>query len=98
MSPRPSCRARGRRSRRESTPGLTPDQPSGSTRRPTTRGGFRQIMLAMTLTDYLINAGLIFLIVRQMRDRELDLRSAIMPLVLVFTIGQQYLSTLPTVG
>jgi hypothetical protein len=55
-------------------------------------------MLPMTLTDYLINAGLIFLIVRQMRDRELDLRSALLPLVLVFTIGHQYLNTIPTAG
>jgi hypothetical protein len=55
-------------------------------------------MLAMSLTDYLLNAGLIFLVVRQMRDRELDLRSALLPLVLVFTIGQNYLTSLPTAG
>jgi hypothetical protein len=52
----------------------------------------------MTTIDYLINAGFLLLIVRQARERELDLRSVVMPLVLVFFVGQMYIHTIPTSG
>ncbi len=55
-------------------------------------------MLPMTTTDYLINAGLVLLVFRQMRDQQLDRRSIIMPLVLMVSIGGQYLHALPTAG
>jgi hypothetical protein len=52
----------------------------------------------MTTTDYLINAALILLVVRQIRERRVDLRSLILPLVLVYTIAGQYLHSIPTAG
>ena len=55
-------------------------------------------MLPMSTTDYLINAALIGMVLLQMRDKELDLRSVLIPVALLFTIGRQYLTTLPTAG
>lgn len=37
----------------------------------------------MSITDYLINAMFVLIVARQARERELDLRSALLPLVLV---------------
>jgi hypothetical protein len=77
---------------------LSADQPGSSTLGPTTWRAIAQIILAMTTTDYIINAALIFMVFHQMRDKELDIRSALIPLGLVFGIGQHYLTTLPTAG
>jgi hypothetical protein len=52
----------------------------------------------MTTTDYLINAALVLLVVRQVRERRVDLRSLILPAVLVYTIAGQYLHSIPTAG
>jgi hypothetical protein len=52
----------------------------------------------MTATDYLINAALILLVVRQIRERRVDIRSLILPVVLVYTIAGQYLHSIPTAG
>jgi hypothetical protein len=52
----------------------------------------------MTTTDYLINAALVLLIVRQVRERRVDLRSLILPAVLVYTIAGSYLHSIPTAG
>jgi F420-0:gamma-glutamyl ligase-like protein len=53
---------------------------------------------AMTTTDYLINAALILLVVRQIRERRVDVRSLILPAVLVYTIAGSYLHSVPTAG
>ena len=53
---------------------------------------------AMTITDYLINAMFLLVVARQARERELDRRSVIVPLVLVFFVAQMYLHAIPTAG
>ena len=49
----------------------------------------------MTTTEYLLNAAFVLLVLRQAWERELDRRSVIVPLVLMFFVGSQYLRTLP---
>ena len=52
----------------------------------------------MTTTEYLLNAAFVLLVLRQARERELDRRSVIVPLLLMLFIGAQFLHTLPTAG
>jgi hypothetical protein len=52
----------------------------------------------MTTSEYLLNAAFVLLVLRQARERELDRRSVIVPLALMFFVGSQYLHTLPTAG
>ncbi|HEX6762802.1 MAG TPA: hypothetical protein VF094_08385 [Gaiellaceae bacterium] len=52
----------------------------------------------MTTSEYLLNAAFVLLVLRQARERELDRRSVIVPLLLMFFVGTQYLHTLPTSG
>lgn len=52
----------------------------------------------MTTSEYLLNAAFVLLVLRQARERELDRRSVIVPLILMFFVGTQYLHTLPTAG
>jgi hypothetical protein len=52
----------------------------------------------MTTTDYIINAILILLVVRQVRGQRLDLFGLLLPLVLVLVAGQHFLHTIPTAG
>jgi len=52
----------------------------------------------MTTTDYLINAGLIFMVLRQARERELDRRSVLVPVALVAFAAQTYVHSIPTAG
>jgi hypothetical protein len=52
----------------------------------------------MTTTDYLINAVLVLLVVRQVRERRVDLRSLVLPIVLVSQVVQHYLHSIPTAG
>jgi hypothetical protein len=52
----------------------------------------------MTTTDYLINAGFIFIVCLQARDRRLDRRALVIPLVILFFVAQQYLHTIPVSG
>jgi hypothetical protein len=52
----------------------------------------------MTTFEYLLNAAFVLLVLRQMRERELDRRGVIVPLALVFFVGSQYLHTVPTAG
>jgi hypothetical protein len=54
--------------------------------------------VAMTITDYLINAMFLLLVARQARERELDRRSAIVPLVILFFVAQMFLHSIPTAG
>ena len=52
----------------------------------------------MTTSEYFLNAAFVLLVLRQARERELDRRSLVVPLVLMFFVGAQYLHTLPTAG
>src|ERR1043165_4578814 len=52
----------------------------------------------MTTSEYLLNAAFVLPVLRQARERELDRRSVIVPLLLMFFVGAQYLHTLPTAG
>src|SRR6185437_14847106 len=52
----------------------------------------------MTTTEYLINAAFVLLVLRQARERRLDLRSILVPLVILFFVARQYVHSLPTAG
>jgi hypothetical protein len=52
----------------------------------------------MTTSEYLLNAAFFLLVLRQARERELDRRSVIVPLALMFFVGAQYLHSVPTAG
>jgi hypothetical protein len=52
----------------------------------------------MTTTDYLINGLFVFVVLRQVRERKLDRRSVVLPLVLVFFVAQTYLHAIQTSG
>jgi hypothetical protein len=52
----------------------------------------------MTTSEYLLNAAFVLLVLRQARERELDRRSVIVPLMLMLFVGSQYLHALPTAG
>jgi hypothetical protein len=52
----------------------------------------------MTTSEYLLNAAFVLLVLRQAKERELDRRSVIVPLLLMLFVGTQYLHTLPTAG
>jgi hypothetical protein len=52
----------------------------------------------MTTTEYFLNAAFVLLVLRQVRERELDRRSVIVPLVMIFFVGAQYLHSFPTAG
>jgi hypothetical protein len=52
----------------------------------------------MTTTDYLINAMFVLVVVRQARERELDLRSVVVPLVLLAFVAHSYVHSIPTAG
>lgn len=52
----------------------------------------------MTIFDYLLNIGLVALVVLQMRGRRLDRRGLLLPLGLVAWAASQYLHGIPTAG
>ena len=52
----------------------------------------------MTTTDYLINGLFVLVVLRQSRERALDRRSIVVPLVLVLFVAQMYLHSIPTAG
>lgn len=52
----------------------------------------------MTLFDYLLNIGLIALVLIQVRGRRLDRRALVLPLALVGWAATQYLHGVPTAG
>lgn len=52
----------------------------------------------MSTTDYIINAVLVLLVVRQIRERRLDLRGFLLPAVLVYVAARHYLHAVPTGG
>jgi hypothetical protein len=55
-------------------------------------------MTLMRTTDYLINAVFVLIVLRQARERELDLRSVIVPLAIVAYVAQLYVHSIPTAG
>src|ERR1700674_3230079 len=52
----------------------------------------------MTTTDYLINAMFVLVVLRQARERQLNVRSLLPPLVLVFFVARLYVHSIPTAG
>ncbi|HLY47669.1 MAG TPA: hypothetical protein VKR21_00600 [Solirubrobacteraceae bacterium] len=52
----------------------------------------------MTITDYLINAVFVFFVLRQVRERRVDLRSLLVPLTIVFFVARNYVHSIPTTG
>ena len=55
-------------------------------------------MAPMRTTDYLINAVFVLIVFRQSRERELDRRSAIIPLAIVVYVAHLYVRSIPTAG
>src|SRR5436305_11216254 len=55
-------------------------------------------MAAMRATDYLINAMFAPMVFRQARERELDRRSAIIPLMIVAYVAHLYVRSIPSAG
>jgi hypothetical protein len=52
----------------------------------------------MTTTDYLINAAFVLVVLRQARERQLDLRAVVGPLVVVLFVAQKYVHSIPSAG
>jgi hypothetical protein len=52
----------------------------------------------MTTTDYLINAAFVLVVLRQARERRLDVRGFVVPLAVVFIVARQYVHSIPTAG
>jgi hypothetical protein len=52
----------------------------------------------MTTTDYLMNAVFVLVVLRQARERRLDARSFVVPLLIVLYVGHLYVHTIPTTG
>jgi hypothetical protein len=52
----------------------------------------------MTATEYLINGLFVLVVLRQARERQLDLRSLVVPLVLVGFVAHTYLHSIPATG
>jgi hypothetical protein len=52
----------------------------------------------MTFSDYLLDSVLILLVVRQLRESRLNLRSILLPLAIVGFVANSYLKTIPTSG
>ena len=52
----------------------------------------------MTTTDYLINGLFVLVVLRQARERQLDRRSIVVPIALVFFVAQMYVHSIPTAG
>ena len=52
----------------------------------------------MNATGYIINAILVLLVLRQVRERRLDLQSLMLPVVLVAAATAYYLHAVPTAG
>jgi hypothetical protein len=52
----------------------------------------------MTTADYLINAVFVLVVLRQARERRLDVRSLVAPLVVVLYVAHLYVRSIPTAG
>ena len=53
---------------------------------------------AMRTTDYLISAAFLLIVGRQARERELDRRSVIVPLLIVAYVAHLYVRSIPSAG
>src|SRR5579884_3985146 len=79
-------------------PGVDIRSTSRSTPGPTTDRAARRMIVRMTTTDYLTNAVFVLLVLRQVRERRVDLRSFVMPLAIVFFVARNYVHSIPTSG
>ena len=52
----------------------------------------------MTTSDYLINAVFLLVVFRQARERQLGVRSLVVPLALVAFVAHNYVHSVPTAG
>jgi hypothetical protein len=52
----------------------------------------------MTITDCLINAVFVFFVLRQARERRVDLAALLVPLVVVSFVVRNYVHSIPTAG
>ena len=52
----------------------------------------------MTTTDYLINAVFVLVVLRQARERKVDVRSFLVPMAVVLYVGHMYVHSVPTAG
>ena len=52
----------------------------------------------MTITDYLINAVFVFVVLRQARERKVDARSFLAPMAVVLYVAHMYVHSIPTAG
>ena len=52
----------------------------------------------MTITDYLINAVFVLVVLRQAWERQLNARSFVAPLIVVFYVAHLYIHSIPTAG
>ena len=55
-------------------------------------------MALMRTTDYVINGLFVLIVLRQARERELDRRSAVIPLAIVAYVAHLYVRSIPTAG
>jgi membrane protein CcdC involved in cytochrome C biogenesis len=52
----------------------------------------------MTATDWIIDIALIAIVLRQLREARLSIRTLLLPVILMAWAGQQYLHSVPTAG
>ena len=52
----------------------------------------------MTTTDYLINAAFVLVVLRQARERRLDVRGLLVPLAVVLFVAHLYVHSIPSSG
>jgi hypothetical protein len=52
----------------------------------------------MTITDYLINAVFVLIVLGQARERQLNRRSVIIPLAIIAYVAHLYVRSIPTAG
>lgn len=52
----------------------------------------------MTITDYLITAVFVLVVLRQARERKVDLRSLLAPMAVVLYVAHMYVHSIPTAG
>jgi len=52
----------------------------------------------MNLTDYLVDSALILLVLRQIKEKRMDLHFVLLPLILVGIAAHSYLHSIPTAG
>jgi len=52
----------------------------------------------MTTSDYLINAAFVLVVLRQARERQLDIRGLVVPLAVVLFVAHLYVHSIPSSG